>query len=302
MRAHDQLELERTPILRQPMRSPDASPKTILLHLQADKSVDSRLQTALSLARACSAHLECLHVTPIEAYVAFDSFGGVFVMNDVIKGIDQEGADLRSEVETKLRNEDVSWSYSQVTGNVAGQLVSHAALADLVVAGREPHRSDFVGAAIGLLGDLIYRSRTPLVIPAEDGRPCDPTGAVLIAWDGSYEAANAVRSSVGLLKLASAVHILQIKEDEKDEAFPSTRLLEYLSRHDVHAEYSVLEAGVDIRDHSVISATLTARAQALRVAYVLMGGYNHSRVGEYVFGGVTRTMLSGSPVPIIIAR
>jgi nucleotide-binding universal stress UspA family protein len=33
-----------------------------------------------------------------------------------------------------------------------------------------------------------------------------------------------------------------------------------------------------------------------------MGGYNHSRIGEYIFGGVTRTMLSASPIPIVIAR
>jgi nucleotide-binding universal stress UspA family protein len=264
--------------------------------------VDFRLENALSLARACSAHLECLHVTPIEAYVAFDSFGGVFVMNDVIKALDEEEAALRSAIEAKLRNEDVSWNYTQVTGNVAGQLVSHAALADLLVVGREPHKSGAAGTAIGLLGDLVYRSRTPLFIPVEDGPPCDPTGTAMIAWDGSYEAANAVRSSTGLLGLASTVHILQIKEEDKECAFPSTRLLEYLSRHDVHAEYAVIEAGVDIRDEAVISDTLVARAQALRASYVLMGGYNHSRIGEYIFGGVTRTMLSDGPIPIVIAR
>ena len=128
------------------------------------------------------------------------------------------------------------------------------------------------------------------------------TGSVLIAWDCSYEAANAVRSAVGLLKLASSVHILQIREDGKDEAFPSTRLLEYLSRHGVHAEYSVIEAGVDVHDQKVISDTLAARAQALRAAYLVMGGYNHSRVGEYIFGGVTRTMLAEAPLPLVIAR
>lgn len=299
----DQLEVERRPSAMARGRSDVKSGiKTILLHVQNDTSLDGRLQSALSLARACEAHLSCLHVTPIEAYVAFDSFGGVFVMNDVIKTLDEEEARLRSRVEEELRNEDVSWDYTQVTGNVAGQLVAHAALADLVVTGREPHKSDFAGPAVGLLGDMLCRSRTPLFIPSEDVRPVDPTGVALIAWDGSYEAANAVRSSVGLLKLASSVHILQMTEDEKDRLFPSTRLLEYLSRHDVHAEYDVIEAGVDINDQAVISDTLAARAQALRASYMVMGGYNHSRAGEYVFGGVTRTMLSEGPVPLVMAH
>lgn len=303
MAGSDQLDLERPPAAeREKAPAVKSGLKTILLHVQNDSSFGGRLETAISLARACGAHLSCLHVTPIEAYVAFDSFGGVFVMNDVIKTLDEEEGRLRSKVEEELRNEDVTWDYNQVTGNVAGQLVAHAALADLVVTGRKPHKSDFAGPAVGLLGDVLCRSRTPLFIPSDDVGPVDPTGVVLIAWDGSYEAANAIRSSIGLLKLASSVHILQMKENKKDKLFPSTRLLEYLSRHDVHAEYDVIEAGPDINDQVVISDTLAARAQALRASYLVMGGYNHSRAGEYIFGGVTRTMLSEGPVPLLMAH
>ena len=66
----------------------ESTVKTILVHIQNDKSLESRLETALAIARSCGAHLSCVHITPIEAYVAFDSFGGVFVMNDVIKTIE----------------------------------------------------------------------------------------------------------------------------------------------------------------------------------------------------------------------
>lgn len=297
----DQIDLERSAgEARRPR--PAAGVKTILLHVQNDKSLDTRLESALSLARACDAHLSCLHVTPIEAYVAFDSFGGVFVMNDVIKALDEEEQALRTRVEEELRKEDVSWDYEQVTGNVCGQLVSHAALADLVVTGREPHQADFAGPAIGIMGDLLYRARTPLFIPGDEGVPADPTGTALIAWDGSYEAANAIRSSIGLLKLASSVQVVQIIDEAKKDTFPGTRLLEYLSRHDVHAELSVIEAGVDVRDDIVVSATLMGRAKALKASYLLMGGYNHSRIGEYVFGGVTRNLLGGCSVPLLMAH
>lgn len=299
--AETQLVLER-PVQTNRQSDSVSTVKTILLHVQDDAALDRRLEAALALARSCSAHLSCLHVTPIEAYVAFDTFGGIFVMNDVMTALDEQEAQLRSKVEARLRAEDVRWDYSQVTGNVAGQLIAHAALADLLITCREPHRSDFAGPAVGFLGDLISQSRTPLFIPSDDIRPVDPAGVALIAWDGSYEAANAVRSAAGLLKLASSVHILQIKEEEKDETFPSTRLLEYLSRQDVHAEYSLIEAGVDIHDQAVISDTLAARAQALRAAYLVMGGYSHSRVREYVFGGVTRAFLKASPVALVVAH
>jgi len=275
--------------------------KTILVHIQDDGSLDQRIESGLSLARASSAHLNCLHVTPIEAYAAFDSFGGVFVMTDAVKALDDEEIRICGKVEDKLRREDVSWDYAQVTGNVASQIISYAALADLVLVGREPRKSDFVGSNVSLIGDLLQRSRTPLFIPAENGAPTDPNGVALIAWDGSYEAANAVRLSVGLLKMAAEVHVVQI-EEEKGETFPNTRLLEYLSRQGIHADLVVEPAPTGQKGQQVIAASLMAHARTVSAAYLVMGGYSHSRIAEYVFGGVTRTMLGGSTVPLVIAR
>lgn len=296
MTMQEQIELERSATV-EPRERAVAGLKTILLHVQNDDAFKQRLETALSLARACEAHLTCLHVTPIEAYVAFDGFGGVFVMSDIMKTLDDEEQALRATVEKKLSSEDVSWDYQQTTGNIAGQLISHAALADIVVTGREPYRADFAGPAITMLGDLLYRTRTPLFIPGDKDQPSDPTGVALIAWNGSFEAANAVRSSVGLLKLASDVHILQV-EEEKDDRFPGTRLLEYLSRHGIHAE---LERATQ-KDKRSIAACLIAHAKAVNATYIVMGGYSHTRVGEFVFGGVTRTLLEGCPIPLLIAH
>ena len=95
--------------------------QSILLHIQDDATLDSRVETALSLARSTGAHLSCLHVTPIQAYVAFDSFGGVFVMKEVMEKLDEQEASLRARVEKKLGSEDVTWDYEQITGDVIAQ-------------------------------------------------------------------------------------------------------------------------------------------------------------------------------------
>jgi nucleotide-binding universal stress UspA family protein len=274
--------------------------KSILVHIQNDESVDERLETALSLARACDAHLSCVHITPIEAYVAFDSFGGIFVMNDVIKTLDEEERQLREKIENELRTEDVSWDYTQMTGSVPWQIIRQSALADLLVTGREPHFSDFEGPAVRLLGELLHHSRTPLFIPGSDGITADPTGSALIAWDGSYEASNAVKAAVGLLKIASEVRVVQVREEDKEDAFPSTKLLEYLSRHGIHADLQVEQPGGT--DGQAIAEFLLAQARATNAGYMVMGGYNHSRIGQYLFGGVTRTLLADCPLPLLIAH
>ena len=298
MSTHDQLELERAVSPARPKMSISGI-KTILLHVQNDKSLETRLETALSLARACGAHLTCLHVTPIQAYVAFDSFGGVFVMNDVIQALDEEEQALQKKLEAELSKEDVSWDYIQVTGDVVGQLVSHASLADLVVTSREPHRADFAGPALRIMGDLLYRSRTPLFIPGDGDSLCDPAGPAVIAWNGSYEAANAVRASIGLLKLASEVKVIAV-EHPKVHEYDRSRLLEYLSRHGIHAEINYVS--VPEADDEMIGPRILGEAIKLKAGYIVMGGYGHNRIAEYVFGGVTRTFLSSSPVPLLMAH
>jgi len=298
MAVNEMVMTKSEPTLRQGVDPRDTTLKTILVHVQNDGSARQRIEAGLSFARAADAHLTCLQVTPIEAYVAFDSFGGVFVMDDVMKAIDEEVIRLRAEVESQLDGEDVSWDYVQVTGNVVSELVGHAALADLVVTGREPAKVELGRPIVGLLGDLLERSRTPLFIPGKS--PPDPAGTAIIAWDGSYEAANAVRGAVGLLKLAREVRVIQISERaEKKDSFPSTKLLEYLSRQGIRAELT-LESSKAAADNDFVAASLIAHARAVGDAYVVMGGYGHSRVREYLFGGVTRIMLTEASVPLVI--
>lgn len=270
--------------------------KSILLHVQDDESLNCRLETALALARASGGHLSCLHVTPIEAYVAFDTFGGVFVMQDIIESLDKHEADLRTRVEGHLQKEDVSWDYQQMTGSVLNKLVSYAALADVIVTSRESHKQTHAVRPLSLFGDLLHQSRTPLVIPASNGVICDPSGPVLIGWDGSYEAANAVRSAVSLLSLSSKVEILVV-EEEDEKLFPATRVLEYLSRHGVHADLHIESA-----EKYRIPDVLIGRAEQIKASYLVIGGYGRSRVGEYLFGGVTRRLLQDSPVTLFISR
>ncbi|HEX8937584.1 MAG TPA: universal stress protein [Sphingomicrobium sp.] len=283
---------------------PDTSGiKTILLHILDDEFHDQRIETALSLARAFSAHVSCVHVTPTEAYVAFENFGGVFVMEDFMSAIDQRNADLQFRVKERFKHEDVSWDYEHVTGNVASILLGRAALADILITSRQPARRDFVGPTVGFLGDLLHHSRTPLLIPGSDGSQFDPGGLALIAWNGSIEGADAVRASLGLLKLASSVEVLQVPEGELDpKDFPATSLLEYLSRHGIHAELSLEPSPTGDVRHDLVAGLIMAEAKDAGAAYVVMGGYSHTRVAEYVFGGVTRTLLKDCPVSLVIAH
>lgn len=271
--------------------------RSILLHVEDHASLEIRLQAALSLARTTNGHVTCLHATPSEAYVAFDALGGVFVMEQIIVALDKQEEMVRARVEEQLRKEDVSWEYIKSTGSVPHTIVSYAALADVVVTGRSATGPKSDRPALGRLGDLVVKSRSPILIPGLDGPSFDPLGKAMIAWNGSYEAANAVRGALPLLKLAASVEIFRVEEEQEDTLFPSTRVLEYLSRHDVHADLKL-----ETIEKDLVAPALIARARDTDCSHIVLGGYGHSRIGEYVFGGVTRSMLTSSPVNLVIAH
>lgn len=268
--------------------------RSILFHVHDDEQLENRLQTALSIARACSAHLECLQVIPVEAYTTVDAFG-TFINAEVVTMLDDQAAKVRGRLEAHLANEDVSWSYGSTSESLVPELVKAAALSDLMILGREPQDRAFGRSARSLLGEIICSSRTAICIPGTDSDPLDPFGTAVIAWNGSVEAANAIRQSISLIKMASKVRVIRISE-AKEALFPDTHVLEYLSRHSVHAQFDTHPVRRDFTDD------LTEYAAIVGAAYIVMGGYSHSRAGEFLFGGVTRDLLREFPISLVIAH
>ena len=288
-------ELTIEPLAAEPLAPAAASTiKTILLHVQNDASLEARLQAGLSLARATGAHLKCLHVTPIEAYVTMDGFGGLFVMDKLIERIDEEEEDLRSRLRTRLDAEDVTWDYEQVTANTVSEIVRRSALSDIAIMGRQAHIGRSQGLEVSILGDVLMATRTPLLIPGDAESVYDPSGPAIIAWNGSYEAANAVRGAIGLLKLSADVRVVQF--DDNTGSAP-TGLLEFLSRHGIPAQYDQWTAQGDS-----IPSLLTEYASEKAASFIVMGAYGHARAGEFLFGGVTRSLLKGCPSALVLAH
>jgi nucleotide-binding universal stress UspA family protein len=74
-------------------------------------------------------------------------------------------------------------------------------------------------------------------------------------------------------------------------------VLEYLSRHDIHAELKI--AG---DNWLTIEEALEREAEAMKADWIVMGAYGHSRVRELLFGGVTRYMLESARFPLFISH
>ena len=151
---------------------------------------------------------------------------------------------------------------------------------------------------LGLIESCLFESGRPILIVANDHRPVLPK-RVLIAWDGSARAARAVADALPFLKAAEAVEIFTIVgEKDLSNSVPGAELAPRLAHHGIRVSVKdrPLLRGGDISD------TLKDQVGLSRADMVVMGAYVHSRLQEWILGGLTRSMLVGSPVLVLMSH
>lgn len=150
----------------------------------------------------------------------------------------------------------------------------------------------------GLISSVLFESGRPILI-VPPGREAFAAHRMLVAWDGSAQAARAVGNGLPFLKGAEMVEIVCVLgEKDLSRSVPGAELAPYLVRHGVNVQVNnrpVLASGD-------VAATLTDQVGISRADMIVMGGFAHSRWREWVFGGVTQSLLRSSPVPLLMSH
>ena len=269
--------------------------KSVLLYVNDDSGLDARYQAALDLTRALEGHLHCLRPNPYLPQMAFDGITGMSVVYDMSKYAQEADTKLKAELEKRLAVEDVPWDYQAINAEPARGLSRNSALADIVVLSSCSGVKDNT-MPLGILGDVIFNTNIPAVVQPDSMKKFDVAAPAVVAWNGSFEAGNALRAAVPLLQLASDVHIVVVEED-KDHDLPPLNASEYLSRYGIKSEIHEIAAS-----KSSVEAVLLSTVDTLNAGYIVMGAYGHSRAREFLFGGVTRNLFRDCPVPLVVSH
>lgn len=279
-------------IASHPSVGAEAMMKNILVLVHDDAGQEARLQAALDITRAVDGHLSCLDVAIMPVVVGYDWSGYAAAML-----LEQErmAEDLnRLALVKRLEKEGVAWSWINATGDVVSSLESAAVLNELIVVNCRLEADAYPDMRAST-SNLIVNSGKPVLAVPEKAKGFATAGRALIAWDGSPQSDAAVQAAIPLLRLATHVTIAEIDDGSiRTRAEDAAALL---SRHGVHP-FVVRESSP--RD-GVGEKLLSVVAQR-KADYVVMGGFGHSRLAEALLGGVTRTMLTRSPVPILFAH
>lgn len=265
--------------------------KNIVLLLHDDVGQEARLQAALDLTRALSGHLTC--VDTVQMPIIADCWDGTAttVLHD--EEIKRESAN-KAKLKPRLHAEGVSWNWVDSTGDLAACVLAAARMADLIVLNRSLDVCPVPDMRL-VTTNVLKDSRALVVAVSDSLRSFDAAGVALIAWDGSEPAMTTLQRGVPLLALASGVRLLQIG-DIDPVAVTAEEAVTYLSRHGIAAEIK------RIAERNDVAGAIGDEGARIRAAYVMMGAYGHRPIREAVFGGVTRSMLANSAIPLVLGH
>lgn len=278
--------------------------KDILVIVDTSKSCAARLDVAVQLAQDHGAHLTALFVRTMPHVPQFVMSQLGPEVADVQKRYAKEAAAAARKIfDAKTAGSGVSVEWREETGLLIDQCLLHAKYADLVVAGQ--HDGDDDTSAEGqaeLLDHLVLEAGRPVLLVPYAGESKTIGKRILVAWNGTREAARALNDALPILKKADDVHVIAVnprgghgRDGHGD--LPSADIALHLARHGVKADAEAIES-----EGMGAGETLLSRAMDESVDLIVMGAYGRSRLRELVLGGATRHMLRHMTVPVLMSH
>jgi nucleotide-binding universal stress UspA family protein len=174
----------------------------------------------------------------------------------------------------------------------------HAYYADLVVIARPESAGPSAGPP-GLAESLVLSSGRPIIMFPARGT-VSQVRRILVAWNATRESIRAVADALPLLVKAKAVQVLVVDHERNRAGHgqdPGADIARHLARHGAHVEVLRLSS-----EGEEVGRLLLSKAAAFGADLLVMGAYGHSHLREWMFGGVTRTVLYEAVLPVLMSR
>jgi len=258
--------------------------KSVLVAVDHTDACEARILLAADLCDRLQARLiGCAGVAPTGqvGLLPLDPTAGSLPVIDV--------GDHLIAAETLFRrvvgSRSIAWAAQQRPLNAV--ILAHAFEADLIVVGTLDHGADTSRQADPSL--LLMEAGRPLLLaPAQQDHM--HLRQMFVCWKDTRECRRAVQDALPFLQNAEEVMIAQVaqKADLRHACDHGSEIVEALTRHGVKAVSEVL-----LRDEHRTADLLQRRAALMGADMIITGGYGRTQLGEQVFGGVTRSLLTG---------
>lgn len=275
---------------------------TILVHLDGGRRLYQRLHLATQLARDFQTSLIGLlavgepdpnsirHLADSERYIAARREWQERVAQQARRAF--MGATDEELIHTQ-------WKAPECATGATVQGEAH--LADLVILGQRDPSDETACAERGFVESIVLQCGRPVLVVPYAGWFSHVGTKVLVAWNGSGEAARATCDALPLLRRAKTVDVVTVTRPDAPPAAassPPQYAVDWLASHGVVSHtHSIVEGKGENAGERLLS-----EAASMEVDLIVMGAYSHGRIRETLLGGVTHTILTSMTVPVLMSH
>jgi nucleotide-binding universal stress UspA family protein len=281
--------------------------KDILVFLDDGRGGERRLQLAMNIAQD---HLACLSAVFLQHGQATSSplgpaapwlglVAGPPVPGAINTSQSAELADIAEQrFRDRLRPFKVDGDWYSPDGTDTAQLITLARAADLVIVGQV--NPDARSTPTWRPEEIVIGCGRPVLMVPYVGSYARVGRRVLVAWDGSREAARALNDALPLIGAAEAVTVMVVRarvKDLKQDSLSMERIVRHLARHGIAA--CVEEA---LQMDATVYDVLLSRSADLAADLIVAGAYHHSQLREALLGGVSRALFHHMTLPVLMSH
>jgi nucleotide-binding universal stress UspA family protein len=268
----------------------------LMCYIEAGGQPEHRVRLAAGLAGKFNATLIGLSALPIHPPFLIES---VVIWQATAADVEEMMATLAAKGDwfrsiAGADNRMLEWR--PILDYPADSLTREARSADLVIIGQTSGSVEAHGS-LDAAGAILKVGRPVLVVP--DGVSSLKAENAVIAWKDTREARRAITDALPFLHEAAQVTVAQICEKGEERAARESldAVTRYLTRHRIKAEARLLLDG-----QGPGSARLVKLAREAGADLIVCGAYGHSRLGEWIFGGMTGELLATSPICCLMSH
>jgi nucleotide-binding universal stress UspA family protein len=274
--------------------------KDILVTLPAGDTPPFAVDYAITVARTFNAHLTGIaFVQDVASAGALFDWAPAIVLDDYRREGEAAAEAAKARFEETCQREGLSGESMILSAGAVSlpELLARTArrfdLTILPQADLEAERSDEVMIEAALLG-----SGRPIVLVPYFLEGEVKFDRILVCWDGSHNAARAIADAMPFLTRAKQVEVVTVATDGRaNDSTPGLSIAHHLARHDVIVEVrNIVAHGQDV------SLRIRSHAAQYSADLIVMGGYGHSWLREFILGGATRDILESTVAPTLMSH
>jgi nucleotide-binding universal stress UspA family protein len=274
--------------------------KDMLVNLSVGEGANVATDYAVSVAAAFDAHLAGIAflydpIVPVS--------GAGYIPADVIEAQERDnetatkaaiGHFVAAATRAGVTAEPLTLSAS--FAGVGDQFGRLARRFDLSIVGQAEPKTSAVEEIIA--ESALFESGGPVIIVPYIQKAPLKLDRVMVCWDGSRAAARAIADSMPLLERAGQVEVVIVANERgKQDEIEGADLGAHLARHGLKVEIKRTALGdIDVAD------VILSHAADAGSDFIVMGGYGHSRLREFVLGGVTHSIFRSMTVPVLMSH